>query len=91
MDEFTEWIPCSHRLPMRDGKYLVTEKNFSWSRRTVSVQYFTNDAYKMDKYDFAEYKGKKKKLFYSYDSEWGYREIDDVVAWMELPEAYEGM
>ena len=82
------WIPCSERLPEEDGEYLCT-RYFKYSERSiVEVLSFANDLYKQDQYDFCEYDGLKKSGFNKYDSEYGYYEVDDVVAWMPLPEAY---
>lgn len=81
------WIPVTERLPEKEGysEYLCQTKYGS-----LMICGFTKDAYKLEKYDFEEYKGKKKKLFYKYDSEYecGYYEVG-VVAWMPLPEPYE--
>lgn len=77
------WIPVTERLPEKAGQYMCYHKS-----DVILVCAFTNDAYKLDKYDFTEYKGKKKALFYKYDSEYGFYEFD-VVAWMPLPEPYE--
>lgn len=88
-----KWHKVSECLPEKEGQYLCLLEGFNCF--TYSIPYYhlfwyTNDAYKLDKYDFQEYKGKKKKsLFYAYSSEWGYIERDDVYAWMEIPE-YEG-
>ena len=77
------WIPCEVRLPEEDGKrYLVQLTN-----GIITDLRFAKDAYKVDKYDFAEYKGKKKALFYDYDSEYGFIEIE-CEAWMPLPAPY---
>ena len=53
----------------------------------IDILDFTKDAYKLDKYDFAEYKDKNKQLFYKYDSEYGYIEWK-CEAWILLPEPY---
>ncbi len=81
--EANKWIPCEVRLPEEDGKrYLVQQTN-----GIITDLRFAKDAYKVDKYDFAEYKGKKKALFYDYDSEYGFVEIE-CEAWMPLPTPY---
>ena len=77
------WVPCGKQLPKDDRKdYIVQRVSGS-----IDIVGFTKDAYKLDKYVFAEYKGKKKALFYNYDSEYGYYEIE-CVAWMLLPQKY---
>jgi len=77
------WIPCSERLPEDDTKrYIVQEKG-----GFINILGFTKDAFKQSKFDFYEYKGKKKALFYAWDSEYGYIERE-CVAWCELPVPY---
>ena len=78
-----EWIPCSERLPEDDKKQYIVQK----TNGSIDILGFTKDAYKLDRYDFAEYKGKNKQLFYKYDSEYGYIEWK-CEAWMPLPEPY---
>ena len=77
------WIPCSERLPEDDKKQYIVQKTNGF----IDILGFTKDAYKLDKYDFAEYKGKNKQLFYKYDSEYGYIEWK-CEAWQPLPEPY---
>ena len=77
------WIPCSERLPEDDKKQYIVQK----TNGSIDILCFTKDAYKLDRYDFAEYKGKNKQLFYKYDSEYGYIEWK-CEAWMPLPEPY---
>lgn len=72
--------------PKKSARYLVT-----LASGIVGMYGFTTNPYRLDRYDFSEYKGKKTDgIFYSYDSEWGYNDWVDgeVIAWMELPEAY---
>lgn len=77
------WIPVSKRLPKDDrNTYMVQTPNGS-----IRILGFTKDAYKLSKYDFSEYKGKKKTLFYEYDGEYGYYEVK-CVAWQPLPALY---
>ena len=77
------WIPCSERLPEDDKKQYIVQKTNGF----IDILGFTKDAYKLDRYDFAEYKNKKKQLFYDYDSEYGYTEWE-CEAWQPLPEQY---
>ena len=78
------WIPCSERLPEDDKKkYMVQTTN-----GFIDILGFTKDAYKLDRYDFAEYRGKKKQLFYDYDTEYGYIECECEV-WKTLPQPYQ--
>lgn len=77
------WIACSERLPDNDKKQYIVQKTNGF----IDILGFTKDAYKLDRYDFAEYKDKKKQLFYDYDSEYGYSEWE-CEAWQPLPEQY---
>lgn len=78
------WISVSERLPEDDRtQYIVQLTNGS-----IDILGFAKDAYKLDKYDFAEYKGKKKPMFYDFDSEYGYIEYE-CEAWRPLPEKYQ--
>lgn len=79
------WIPVKERLPEKDGKYLVTHV-VSFQTRMIDVYSYANDLYKIDKYDFWDRKGKSG--WYDIDREYGGILLDDVVAWMELPEPY---
>ena len=78
------WIPVSERLPEKDGEYLVTVSSFCGLPQCIEVLSFATDLHKVDEYEFPEH----KCGFYEYDSEWGYLEVDDVIAWMPLPEPY---
>ena len=78
------WIPCSERLPDRDKNRYIVQKTNGF----IDILGFTKDAYKLSRYDFAEYKGKKKQMFYDYDSEYGYSELE-CEAWQPLPEPFE--
>ena len=77
------WIACSERLPEDDKKQYIVQKTNGF----IDILGFTKDAYKLSRYDFAEYKGKKKHLFYDCDSEYGYSE-QECEAWQPLPEPY---
>ena len=77
------WIPCSERLPDNDKKQYIVQKTNGF----IDILGFTKDAYKLSRYDFAEYKGKKKQMFYDYDSEYGYSELE-CEAWQPLPEPF---
>lgn len=83
------WIKCSDRLPDHDGEYLITKLLLGEPK--TSVRSFTKDLYALDKFDFYKYRYKRKANragWYDYDSEYGFYEIDNVIAWQELPEPY---
>lgn len=78
-----DWIPCNERQPEEDGEYLVTLR---WSNypNSVDTLHFTNDL---------SYAGEKRPGWYEYNSDYGYYEIDNVIAWMPRmprPEPYKG-
>lgn len=82
------WIQCSERLPVEDGEYLCQWK-FN-GQYVMDILCFSNDLFEVDEFDFYEYKGMKKKAFYGCDSEFGYFEHNNIIAWMPLPEPYKG-
>lgn len=75
-----EWIPCSERLPKEDSRYLV-----QMSYGIMQVLSWANILEKVDDFDF---RNKKHSGWYEYDSEWGYCERHEAVAWMPLPKPY---
>lgn len=78
----SRWVPVEEGLPKKNGDYLVTVPTFCGG--SVFKSSFATDLHKVDKYDFP----KKKSGFYGWDSEWGYYEVDDVIAWMPVPPSY---
>lgn len=81
----SKWIPVSEKLPEKRGDYLVTQKATFTDYVYISVVGYAHNLHDVDEYDFAD---KKRSGWYEYDSEWGYRELDDVIAWMPLVEPY---
>lgn len=77
------WIPVSERLP-EDGIYLVTVERIAGEPR-IETKSFAKNLYRVD--DFAFYH-KHKCGWYDYDSEYGYWEDTNVIAWMPLPQPY---
>ena len=70
---FMKWIPCTERLPEEDGQYLIT------------VKYkHVNDSYEDVYAEHGEW----------YDGRWDMfcfghcGEVEDIIAWMPLPEPY---
>lgn len=81
-----EWIPCSERLPDKDGTYLCS---CDWSIGSfVCVRKFAKDLHSIQKYDFPKGSGSG---FYYYEEDWGYSKETDVIAWQPLPEPYKGV
>lgn len=80
-----KWIPVWERLPEERGVYLVTQKAIFPGHVFRRIVGYAPNLHDVDEYDFAD---KKRPGWYEYDSEWGYRELDDVIAWMPLPEPY---
>ena len=81
-----QWTPVAEKLPNKEDGYLCF-----LGTGNMEVLRFSNDLYEVDKYDFDFYGYKGKAGFYAYDSEWGYSEVDYVLAWMPLPEPYKGV
>lgn len=79
------WIPVSERLP-EDGIYLVTVERVAGVPR-IETKSFAKDLNRVDDYDFPEH----KCGWYEYDSEYGYWEDTDVIAWQSLPQPYKAV
>ena len=77
-----KWIPVTERLP-KDGRYLIC-KDFGGTRY-VGVATYAEDLYQLDKYDFYDYRRKKKGGFVDFGSD-RYYELTNVTHWMPLPE-----
>ena len=69
--------------PKVGGKYLVTLHYITHD--TVETAYYSKNLYKVDEYDFYD---KRRPGWYNYDSEYGYYEQTDVIAWRKLIEPY---
>lgn len=84
------WIPYSERLPEEDGEYIITRNlSNSYVNRDLGVHVeivsFAQDLSSVNQFDFVDI---KRPGWYDYDSEYGFYEIDGVIAWMPLPEPY---
>ena len=77
-----EWIPCNERLPKENARYLV-----QMSYGMMQVLSWANVLEKVDDFDFYN---EKHGGWYELDSEWGYCERHEVIAWMPLPKPYKG-
>ena len=77
-----QWIPCSERLPEKNGRYLATRGlkacNSIWNRVYI-INYSDLMGLKAEKIWWDGNVGKSD-----------FQRIDDVVAWMPLPEPYKG-
>ncbi len=75
-----QWIPCSERLPEKNGRYLVTRGlkvcNSIWNRVYI-INYSDLMGLKAEKIWWDGNVGKSD-----------FQRIDDVVAWRELPEPW---
>lgn len=83
------WIPVTERLPDKDGQYLVTiGSSLGGTEKTYFTEFakFATNLYEVSEFDF--YDKKRECGWYEYDSEWGYYEHRDVVAWMPCVEPY---
>lgn len=80
-----KWIPVGERLPEDGQACLVTTKGFL-DNNCCEITTYSNNLYKIDRFDF--YDKKNVSGFYNYDSECGYYEDTDVIAWMPLPKPY---
>ncbi len=80
-----KWNPTSEGLPKEDGEYLC-QRNFG-NHELFEVLSFSTNLYEVDEYDFCDI---NRAGFYDFDSEWGYYEAHNVVAWQPLPESYKG-
>ena len=83
--EYSKWIPVSERLPKKRGEYLVTQKAVFSDYVYRSIASYSLNLYDVDEYNFLD---KKRPGWYDCDSEGSYYELDDVIAWMPLPEPY---
>lgn len=81
-----QWTPMSDRPPEDGTKCLVTQR--FGNVRIVSDATYSSDLYRVNKYDFIDRKGMAG--FYNHDSEIGYIELENVIAWMPKPKAWEG-
>ena len=74
------WIPVTERLPKKDGKYLAWIPSIT-GKGYIDILYYGEPDF-INKRD--------ERCFYDADSEYGDVPYDDVIAWMELPEPFNG-
>ena len=83
----TEWIPAS-KAPSEDGKHLVVCKSIGMGCNLMYIANYAKDLSSVDDYDF---ENEQRGGWYYYDSESGYFEMSDVIAYMPLPEPFKGV
>lgn len=72
--DMPKWIPCSERLPNKDGRYLVCT---NWEQDNIDVLRWADGWNCFRDFDGNVYR--KSEL-----------DRDTVIAWMPLPSAYKG-
>lgn len=77
-----EWIPVTGKRTPKDGQLVLVTLPGIGGHRYMEVIHYAEDLYKVDDYDFHDKKGVPG--FYRYDSEWGYCEVRDIIAWAEV-------
>lgn len=81
-DNMGKFVLLSERTPTEIGTYLViSEFSGFYFYRIVN---WANDLSIVDEYDFPKSEYGNKSGFYQCDSEWGYVEAMDIVAWAKL-------
>lgn len=85
LENQNKWIPVSERLPEKEGCYFVTRR-FAVEHIQVDIRGFTKNLYHIVDYELTD--RKDMSGWYEYDSEYGYLEDENVIAWMPLPEPY---
>ena len=80
------WILVSESLPKDGQGCLITQKGYI--KRIIRISTFAKDLYDVDEYDFRDKKGVSG--WFRLDSEYGFCEDCDVIAWMPLPKPFKG-
>lgn len=80
------WFPIKENPPQKNGSYLVTVDYGPTLGKSCEIARFANILEEIDDFDFYN---ARRPGWYRYDSEYGYYEIDNVIAWMERPKPYE--
>ena len=81
----SKWISVKDGLPDLNGMYLVTIEYTD--RRVIQIVSYAKNLSEIDEYDFRDDRGDG---WYSYDGEYGYYAINNVIAWQPLPSPYKG-
>ena len=74
----SNWTFCKDELPSEHGRYLVVYPVLTDEIYIEILHYGIVDS------------AQSEPFFYEFDSEFGDVEYDDVIAWMPLPELWEG-
>lgn len=82
----TGWIPAN-KTPSEEGKHLVVCKSIGMGCNLMYIANYAKDLSSVDEYDF---ENEQRGGWYDYDSESGYFEMSDVIAYMPLP-TYKGV
>lgn len=72
----TKWIPVTERLPEEDGEYITTVED-------DEVNFVTSNNWRKNKQEWGFWTSDER--FYE-----GWCRVKNVVAWMPLPEPYNG-
>lgn len=76
----SNWIFCKDKLPDKHDRYLVVYPMLDSKLLYIDILYYGKSIFRET----------LEPYFYTFDFEFGDVEYDDVVAWMPLPELWEG-
>ena len=82
------WMPYPENKPTQNAAYLVTRQIMK-SHKIINIMMWSDNLYEVDVFDF-NMEEDSHEGWYDCDSEWGYYEVDNVLAFMPLPEVYGG-
>ncbi len=85
--EQTRWIPISERPPKNKQQCLISVRGIASTKNNRYMATYSTNLYEVDEFIF--WNKKNVPGFYDYDSEYGYYEYDDIVAWRPLPPSYQ--
>jgi hypothetical protein len=77
----SDWIFCKDKLPDKHDRYLVVCPLII-DKKELFIDILH--------YGIPMYSEKLEPCFYTFDSEFGDVEYDDIIAWMPLPKLWEG-
>lgn len=79
------WLPYPAYKPEKEGRYLICTPSICYPRKPLVEIAVWGKSAECEYYD--KTLKKVKAYWYDIDLEWGDHTIDDVYAWMPLPEA----